>query len=725
MHRVFRLKPHLYAATISGDQVVLVGERVQIVLGNGLYGQVAALLDGARTVRDLVSLLEGAATAHDVMYALMKLEAEGYVVERATAALPPEATFWGAAGLDEARLAETSVAVEGLHGEDAAAFQEALARAGVAVDGAAPFRIFVTDDYLTPELEEVNRRALDARSRWMIVKPSGLSAWLGPIFHPGKGPCWKCLAHRLQGRRPVHALAARGNAGGLLLPRIGIGASLGAARDLAALAVARWILGGDGDRLHDRLVEVDFVALCTSEHIVTRRPQCAACGDPGILERRSRQPIVLHSRPKRFVGDGGHRGARPEETVAKLQQHVDPLIGVVARLDTVDRGEGPLRHVPVAIYSVCPVGGTPSVDDLVGQGTGKGCTPAQTRASALCEAIERWSAVFQGDEPRIRACLADLSTDGVHPQELLNFSPEQYRRRDEINARPRDPRHAVPLPYQASQVIDWTPVWSMTGERRYLPLAYCYAHVPVSPNERICHFNPNGHAAGTSFEEAFLQAFLELVERDAVAIWWANRIRRPAVDLASFGDPDLPALIDPYRSLGWAVWVLDLTHDLEIPAFAAMARSTRDGRLFAGYGCHLDARLAASRALTELGQVFDPDPRARSGWDEKILGDAAFLLPDERLSPSRSDTFQCRWGGDLRDDVEICVERAARVGLETMALDQTRPDVNLSVVKVIVPGLRHFWPRFGQGRLYDVPVRLGWRARPLAELELNHVPIVP
>ena len=57
-----------------------------------------------------------------------------------------------------------------------------------------------------------------------------------------------------------------------------------------------------------------------------------------------------------------------------------------------------------------------------------------------------------------------------------------------------------------------------------------------------------------------------------------------------------------------------------------------------------------------------------------------------------------------------------------MVLDQTRPDVGLPVVKVIVPGLRHFWPRFGPGRLYDVPVGLGRLATPTREADLNPVP---
>ena len=39
------------------------------------------------------------------------------------------------------------------------------------------------------------------------------------------------------------------------------------------------------------------------------------------------------------------------------------------------------------------------------------------------------------------------------------------------------------------------------------------------------------------------------------------------------------------------------------------------------------------------------------------------------------------------------------------------PEIGLPVVKVIVPGLRHFWARFAPGRLYDVPVKLGWLPR--------------
>ncbi|WP_019984861.1 hypothetical protein [Streptomyces sp. Amel2xE9] len=56
-------------------------------------------------------------------------------------------------------------------------------------------------------------------------------------------------------------------------------------------------------------------------------------------------------------------------------------------------------------------------------------------------------------------------------------------------------------------------------------------------------------------------------------------------------------------------------------------------------------------------------------------------------------------------------------------LNQTRPDLRLPVVKVVVPGMRHFWPRFADGRLFDVPVALGRLSEPTPYADLNVVPV--
>ena len=126
--------------------------------------------------------------------------------------------------------------------------------------------------------------------------------------------------------------------------------------------------------------------------------------------------------------------------------------------------------------------------------------------------------------------------------------------------------------------IDWTPVWSLTSrESRYLPTAFCYFNAPQPDGEPFCIGDSNGNAAGNTLEEAVLQGFLELVERDAVALWWYNRVQRPEVDLESFGDPYLDRVRVYLREQGRELWVIDLTSDLKIPVFAALSRETTAG----------------------------------------------------------------------------------------------------------------------------------------------------
>jgi len=178
-----------------------------------------------------------------------------------------------------------------------------------------------------------------------------------------------------------------------------------------------------------------------------------------------------------------------------------------------------------------------------------------------------------------------------------------------------------------------------------------------------------------------------------------------------------------YDELGWEAYALDVTTDLEIPVVVALARHRGDGRMCIGFGCHLDGGLAVQRALTELGQLFDPAVGAPAPFDVAGLersGGTAFLRPSAHVRVP-ANFLKEDAPADLRDDVQACVAAASRLGLETLVVDQTRPDIGLSVIKVIVPGLRHFWPRFGAGRLYEVPVRLGWVERLLDESELNPV----
>src|SRR5262249_6818107 len=112
----------------------------------------------------------------------------------------------------------------------------------------------------------------------------------------------------------------------------------------------------------------------------------------------------------------------------------------------------------------------------------------------------------------------------------------------------------------------------------------------------------NGNAAGNTLEEAILQAFCEICERDAVALWWYNRALRPAFDLDSLREPYIDTLREFYSGMNRSLEVIDLTTDLGIPTSAALAHPVQDVLL--GFGARLDVRIAVLRALTEVNQFL-------------------------------------------------------------------------------------------------------------------------
>ncbi|HEX8031402.1 MAG TPA: YcaO-like family protein, partial [Vicinamibacterales bacterium] len=104
------------------------------------------------------------------------------------------------------------------------------------------------------------------------------------------------------------------------------------------------------------------------------------------------------------------------------------------------------------------------------------------------------------------------------------------------------------------------------------------------------------------------------------------------------------------------------------------------------------------------------------------LASMPYLMPSPDLTwrqTARPDPTSL----DLLDDIHRCIGAARRRGLDVIVTNLTRPDIAFPVVRVTVPGLRHCKPRFGPGRLYDVPVAMGWLPRPLSETELQQEPL--
>jgi ribosomal protein S12 methylthiotransferase accessory factor len=724
MDTVYRFKHHLRVVPVGSGLVFLLGELEHFVLKGRLHELIAPLIDGQRSVLQIIESLDGKVSPPEVVYIVNILRERGYILERTTGLAPESAAFWEAVGVDADRVAkvlsEAAVAVAIAGEGDTSPLIQGLGDAGLAIRESAPFRVVLTHDYLEPDLDRIDADARQGDVRWLPVKLSGPTCWIGPIMQPNVGACWTCLSHRLRFNRPDRAFVQRrlGMPAPTSLPRAETNVAVQAGARLAVLEVVRLLTS----TAPQRLLTLDYARLTTSEHPIVRRPQCPACGDGELIRKRAWEPLHLEPRRKAQEDDGGYRCVTAEETFERLKTQISPITGIVTHIAPVPVRDHPLRPVYSSGYFSCPSHDDPSLDEFGRPSLGKGRTASQARTGALAEGIERYSALFQGDEALILAKFTDLEEQAIHPHELQNFSDAQYRNRETINQRVRELRRSVPAPFDDEIAIHWTPAWSLTQERRrYVPATYSYLYTAETLEAEYCGFNPNGHAAGNCLEEAILQAFLEVTERDAIAIWWYNRLRRPQVLLGSFDEPYFEALQKHYRSMGHRIWVLDITNDLEIPAFAALARAEDGSRWCIGFGCHLDARLGVQRALTELNQLFDPTGRAPAPWNDAAMTDRSFLLPDESSAPRASDDFRREAHENLRDDIMTCVKRASHVGLETIVLDQTRPDAGLCAAKVIVPGLRHIWPRLGPGRLYDVPVKLGWLNSPNIENELNPV----
>jgi ribosomal protein S12 methylthiotransferase accessory factor len=722
------IKASFHPEVVDGEGVFLLSERGYFLLRGALYCRLAPLLDGTLAVDEIVERLAGDAAAANVYFALATLEEKGYIAEAGGA--PPEATaFWQSLGLDAQRalslVRDATVAVErfgSIAADSADSFAEALGRMDVRVAPRGELAVALTDDYLAEGLSDFDAAALAARRPWMLVKPVGAVLWIGPVFRPGATGCWECLAHALRQNRRIETYVQQrtGRTQPFPVSRAALTSTIAAALHLAAVETVK-ALASDSPVEDARLVTIDLATLESQAHVLVRRPQCARCGAGPEPPGRPALPLRLESRPKRFTSDGGHRTRSPGETFAAYEGHVGPILGAVSSLRRYSRGDRHLMNVYVAGQGI---GREPSDLNTLRQGLrtqscGKGATESQAKASALCEALERYSGILQGDERKLRASLRSLGARAIDPNASMLFSETQYARRRDAD--PRTPRaQFVPAPFDADAEIDWTPVWSLTrDEARYLPTEYCF-YGPVSEGA-TSPADSNGCAAGNTLEEAILQGFLELVERDGVALWWYSRAPRPAVDLESFDEPHVRELQRLYRELGRELWVLDVTSDLGIPTFAAVSHRYGEGpeELAFGYGAHLEARLALLRALSELNQMIST---VREGAAEaERLAKHPYVAPSRERPRVKSD-YARNWSEDLRDDVVFCRAAVEREGLEMLVLDQTRPEIGLPVVKVVVPGLRHFWPRFAPGRLYDVPVRLGWIPARLEEHELNPIP---
>ena len=728
-----------YQVDVKQDSLLISYEGNFTVIQSPICYALAPYLNGAYTSEQIVYALGEQFAAEELYYTLLLLEQDGYITDaRDDHHLH---AFWKELGISTNNPVDSTkkhvVSIEYIGLEQSLSFDSILESVQIEVDSEAAHRVILAQDYLHPKLKVINTEAMQEGFSFLLIKPIGTTLWIGPSIVPGVTGCWACLRHRLSLNRPAqmymsergqHALSELSFSVPTPVLHIGL--------NMAAIETKRWLLSDNPEEGHNTLLEFDLASMETKRHIFSRRPQCPVCS---VNEYRPEPKIALNR--DRVAGkEQGFRIRSFADTMDEYIHHVSPITGIVRSLKKVQGIKGDFTHNYTAGHSARLHGHT--IESLRlqtrDQSGGKGMTFQQAQASALCEALERFSAIQTGHEPQHIESFHSLKENAIHPHSIMLFSTKQYDEKERWNEQQSGHFQLVPEPFDESETIPWTPAWSLTHQTvRYIPSFCCYFGYN-GPESKYGKADSNGLAAGNCIEEAILHGLFELIERDAVSLWWYNRTRRSSVDLFSFNDPFLSSMINRYNELGRDLWVLDLNHDLNIPAFVALSRN-RNGRaedILMGFGAHVDSTIAVRRAVLEVNQALPTVLRDQSEREKQLLPDFAdainwwntaslknqpYLAPDSRKKQSKAmdyPAFDCL---NLGETIEQIVVLLAQQGLETLVVNLTRPDVALNVVRVIVPGLRHFWRRLAPGRLYEVPVQTGYLDETLSEEQLNPI----
>ena len=748
------LAPHYSLYRLRDGKHLLLSETRSVKLNDPFYAHVMPLLDGRLTGRQIVEYLVAKIPAdqdpdafENVTGFIGAMIDKSYVVAVEPNANTARTALRSAAGLDPAevagKLAARKIAIIAL-GDDGAAgiaatadFTAMLAAEGfrLAEPETADLCIVVVEDYLQPALQDWANRFAERGQAWIPFKPGGTQVLFGPLIapHAEGGACYSCLARRMVEHRPGDQVIGSP----VLGPRPAKGwtrASLALAHGLATMELVDYAL----ERRRD--VADTIVGWLPADGSRERHPapeffDCPQCGTAGTSGQDLQpKPVRLAETDAINDLDGGWRALPQDVALERLERIVSPLTGIVSHHNPTHPGEG--------LYVFTASQGTraaldPRQNRRLGRpsgASGKGVSEVQAKISCLAEATERYSCQWSGAERRKTARWTDIADSAPHPHLLLGHSDHQYENREELN------KHVgmmgrIPERFRDDAVVEWSPAWSLRDDApRWLPTRYCYFDyqaIEVPGDHPFCFADSNGCSSGGSLEEAILQGFFEVVERDAISLWWYNRLPRRAIAAEGLDDAFMERMRAHYDSIGRTFYLLDLTSDLGIPAMTAVSTTKEGGRILVGFGAHLDGKVAALRALSELNQIllFDDVKERESNtnvddflwnWlDNETLAGHPYLAPSDEPALAADELPRPRFA-TMAEAVRHCVDLVADEH-DFIVHDLSRRDLPLNCVRVVVPGLRHFWNRRAPGRLYDIPVKMGWLEKPLSEDELNPI----
>jgi YcaO-like protein with predicted kinase domain len=392
-------------------------------------------------------------------------------------------------------------------------------------------------------------------------------------------------------------------------------------------------------------------------------------------------PTISHPPIVKTFRGGTHRTISPEATLDRVRPFLSKMgITRIANVTGLD-----LIGIPVTM--VC----RPNSRSLA-VSQGKGLDLSAAKASGVMEAIELYHAEHVTLPLKIGSYEEiQRSHQVINVNQLASIVGSRFH------------PHLPLLWIEGQDLLQNQNVW-LPYETVHLNSTY-----PDPTGSGCFASSSNGLSSGNHLLEAISHGIFEIVERDATTLWHlldSIKQSQTRIDLSTIEDMDCCDLLDRCNRAGIDVVIWDMTSDVGIPVFQCllMERTDEPSRLLysaTGMGCHLTRSIALLRAITEAAQsrltliAGSRDDVFREEYEEEFRS-IEYLRSQRQLmsvkSPMRHFHQVPTWNAEtFNEDIALALDYLRTIQITSVvSVNLTKPEFNLPVVRIVIPGLESF-----------------------------------
>ena len=341
---------------------------------------------------------------------------------------------------------------------------------------------------------------------------------------------------------------------------------------------------------------------------------------------------------------------------------------------------------------------------------GMGISLREKDAILACfgEAIERYCMSFIPTKDLFSGTLPTMSQEFYNSHLLDFYTEEQYRLHPSFTNGIQDP-------------IEWVSISKIDDKDSSSIWPAGLIYIPYESHKTIGETSSSGIAAHSNLETAYESALCEVIERDALMIYFYSGIPATKITPESIGEDIVPAIKDIIKDFNILLYQLETDTSLRVYLGYIFSK---DGDFHYGIGASaaLDSDVAVGKVIKEclfsyhyslnLTEFRNPKKEKITQLVEHFLYFQDSILFEKIVLPINKETSYQRKVLSFKDLLSSIRES----GYEIYVKDLTTPDIlnsNIRVVRTIIPGYvdlnkTYTLPKKTSRRFLEVAEKLGY-----------------